>query len=129
MPNYAVHVPSERNPKAIAVATVVVGFAAIFASFCLFAQYVSSDVGVSGTFILVLVVGGFVAALIGLVMWCRQSTGTHRRIMSRSLLVTGAVTFCLASLGHVFGTLVAVAIPALLLGVVVRFLPVRTTGG
>ena len=120
---------TETRSKDVALTAAVVGFAAILFGFFLFADYVSSDSGVSGTVILILVAGGFTVALIGLVMWCRQSTKMHRRTMSRILLALGTLTFCLALLGHVLETFVAIAIPTLLLGIVVRLVPARKTNG
>lgn len=120
---------AETGSKDIALATAIVGFAAILSGFFLFAEYVSSDSGVSGTFIWILVAGGFTVALIGLVMWCRQSAKADRRTLSRILLALGAITCCLALAGHVLLTLVAIAIPTLLLGIVVRLVPAGKTSG
>jgi small neutral amino acid transporter SnatA (MarC family) len=72
---------------------------------------------------LILIAGGFLLSLVGLAMWCRRSSKTQRHKLSAILLIVGALTFCIALLGHVLGTFFAIAIPSLLLGTVVWLVP------
>jgi hypothetical protein len=125
---YTAAVPTERPSRESASVASLAGAAAIFWGRQRFAEYVTADSNVSGTFILILIVGGFLLSLAGLVAWCRRSDKSQRRKLSGILLVFGALTFCVALPGHVLGTFFAVAIPSLLLGIVVRLLPgTRTT--
>jgi hypothetical protein len=116
-------VSTEPGSKEIPIVVSVVGGAAMLWGLKLFAEYVSSTSGPSGSFVLILIAGGFLLALAGLVTWCRRSCKTQRRRLSATLLVVAALTFCVGLLGHVLATFFAIAIPSLLLGLVVRIVP------
>ena len=121
---YTAPVTDEANSREIGTALSVFGGAAILWALQLSTECVaSSNSGPSGTFILLLVVGGFVLCLVGLVMWSRWSDKSQQRRVSSILLVIGGLTFCVAMVGHVFITFITVAIPSLLLGIVVRLVP------
>jgi cytochrome b subunit of formate dehydrogenase len=86
-------------------------------------DYVSMDSGVSSRYLWTVVASGFVVALTGMVMWCRNSSRNEHRTVSKILLGLGGLAFLLAMLGHIFLTLVVIAVPLLLIGVVIRFVP------
>ena len=125
---YTARVADKSRSESIASACASFGAIALLLGFYFFAEFVSSDSGISAAFIWTLVAGGFVLALVGLVLWCRRATKSQRRKLSAILLGLGTVTFWLALLGHVLGTLLAIAIPAFLLGIAVWLVPaVKTT--
>jgi uncharacterized membrane-anchored protein len=125
---YTARVADKSRSESIASTCAFLGAIALLLGFYFFAESVSSLSGISAAIIWSLVAGGFVLSLVGLAMWCRRATKSQRRKLSAILLGVGAVTFCLALLGHVLLTLVAIAIPAFLLGVAVWLVPaVKTT--
>jgi hypothetical protein len=125
---YTARVAARSRSESLASACAFFGAIALLVGFFSFTEFVGSDSGISAAFIWTLVTGGFVLCLVGLVLWCRRATKSQRRKLSAILLGVGAVTFCLALLGHVLLTLVAIAIPAFLLGIAVWLVPaVKTT--
>ena len=99
------------------------GAAMLFYGLLLAGDYVSTDSGVSTRYLWTVVASGFVAALAGTLMWSRGSTRDERRTASKVLLGFGGAAFLVAMLGHIVLTLVIIAVPLLLIGIVVRFVP------
>jgi hypothetical protein len=83
---------TKSRSEGVASACAFFGAIALLLGFYFFAEYVSSDSGVSATFIWTLVAGGFVLCLVGVVLWCRRSTKSERRKLSAILLGIGAET-------------------------------------
>jgi small neutral amino acid transporter SnatA (MarC family) len=120
---YTAPVPTQTHSREVATAVAVAGAAAMLWGLQLFSEYMTSASGPSGTLILTVIAGGFALSFVGLVVSSRRSSRSQRRQISAVLLVVGALTFCVALLGHVLGAFFAIAIPSLLLGVVVRLVP------
>jgi len=100
-----------------------VGAAILCYGLLLAGDYVSTDSSVSSQYLWTVVACGFAVALAGMVMWCRSSTKDQRHKASKTMLSLGGVAFLVAMLGHIFLTLVVIAVPLLLIGIVVRFVP------
>jgi hypothetical protein len=125
---YTASVPPEPQSKYFGILMLVVGAGAVVWGMVRFGDYVTSASGPSGAPIASLIGGGFVLCLFGSVAWCRKSTRSESRRLSRILIAVGVATFCVALLGHAFVIYFAVAIPTVLLGIVVRLVPgIRTT--
>jgi len=120
---------AKSSSEGVASACAFFGGVALIVGFFSFVDFVSSDSSrISAAFIWTLVVSGFALSLIGLVLWCRHANKGQRRRLSGTLLGIGVVTFFVALLGHVLLTLVAIAIPVLLLGMAVWLAPAAKTG-
>jgi dipeptide/tripeptide permease len=114
---YTVPVPAELRPSDIAKPLAVAGAGFLFSGWWL----LFSDAPALAVLALAL---GFTLAIIGLVMWSRSASKQLRRTLSIILLAFGIFTFYMAlDWGHGAVTLIALGIPALLLGIVILVVP------
>jgi hypothetical protein len=104
---YTVPVPTELQSNYIAKALTVAGVGCLFLGWLLY-----NELNVSTVLILALVFGGFILALVGVVILCRLASKFLRRTLSIVLLAFGAVTSYMAlEWGHGAVTLIVLEFP------------------